>query len=91
MLTKRKADGEFVRDTTHLSHDQLICETSAEQEGTEDNKMGQTPDHFVGDLHRQQGQQQYKRCCQCRAYGRFVRGLVRLHLFNPFVYALSSR
>ena len=52
----RKADGGSVRDIAHLSRHQLIRETSADQEDPGDSKIGQVPDHFIGDLHRQQGQ-----------------------------------
>ena len=55
----RNADSNPVRDIVHLSRYQFIHETSAEQEGSGNSEIGKAPDHFIGELHCQQGQQQY--------------------------------
>ena len=58
-VTLRNAGGGSVRDIARLPRYQLIRKTSAEQKGTGNSEIGQVPYHFIGELHRQQGQQQY--------------------------------
>ncbi len=72
---ERNADGGSVRDIACLPRYQHIRETSAEDEGTGENEIGQVPDHFIGNLHRQQGYQQYERCHECNANDGSVRVL----------------
>ena len=75
------ADDNSVCDIAPFPCKKLICETSAEQEDAGDNEIGQVPDHFIGELHRQQRQQQYERCHERNANNIFVlQTLLRLHI-----------
>ena len=69
---KRNDDGGSVREIARLPRCQLIRETSAEQEGAGESEIGQVPNHFIGELHCQQEQQQYERCRERNADNVFV-------------------
>ena len=70
----------------------------ARDDGTDDSD-GEHPDiHQVGaiavtpeDANGTDHPDQEEWCRERKADGGFVGGIVRLHRFNPFVYALSSR
>ena len=57
----RYADCKSVRAIACLSHHHFTGDTRADQQGAEDCKIGHTPDHLIGELHRDQRQHQQER------------------------------
>src|SRR5918994_5638485 len=63
-----RGSGNTVGNAARLPRCQLEQKAGSSQKGSGENEVEHTPVHFVGDLHRHQGQQQYE-CCHERDAG----------------------